>query len=73
MALLLSPTWIRFERRCLQSALRVPDDRRYTSLLWSSISSQTKGPLQHDPAPAFTVTKLAQPDGSYEITFGGGM
>ena len=33
---------------------------------------QTMGPLDSDPAPAFTITKAAMPGGAYEITFAGG-
>ena len=33
---------------------------------------QTMGPLRYDTRPAFTVTKVALPNGSYEITFNGG-
>jgi PDZ domain-containing protein len=33
---------------------------------------QTMGPLRSDPSPAFTVTKVAVGNDSYEITFTGG-
>jgi hypothetical protein len=33
---------------------------------------QTAQPLRAEPAPAFTITKVARGEGRYEITFNGG-